>query len=292
MQEFVYIDGKFYPKEDARISVFDHGLLYGDGIFEGIRLYDGVIFKCKEHVKRLYDGAKAILLDIPVTPLEMVNIIKKTCRINELENGYIRLIVTRGFGDLGVNPQSCPEPSIICIAGTIRLYTEHAYKNGLNIITASRQRNCAATLDPQVKSLNYLNNVLAKTEASRQNAEEAILLNDRGVVCECTGDNIFIVKNGEIFTPPKSVGILNGITRLVVIELARKNNIKVSEEEFTLYNVYEADECFLTGTAAEIIAVKSVDKRLIGNGKEGEITNLLRSQFKEIRTIGEPLESN
>lgn len=282
-KQYIYINGEFFEKENAKISVFDRGLLYGDGIFEGIRLYNGVIFKCKEHMDRLYNAAKAVKIDIPVAKEEMEEIVAESCRKNQLQNGYIRLIVTRGIGDLGLDPSVCGKPEIICIAGDVRLYPEELYKSGMNAITSSQRRNKATIVDPQVKSLNYLNNMLAKIEANRAGAAEAIMLNEDGIVTECTGDNIFIIKNGVIYTPPIHVGILDGITRNTVIDLCKQMEIPIYEKEYTLFNVYSADECFFTGSAAEIIAVTNIDDRTIGTGKEGEMTKKLRDAFKTIR---------
>ena len=282
MEEYIYINGEFYTKENAKISVFDHGVLYGDGIFEGIRLYDEVIFKCKEHMDRLYDVAKAIMLDIPISKVEMAEVVAETCRKNKLTNGYIRLLVTRGDGDLSLNPLACSKPNIICIAGTIKLYTEEMYQNGVKVITAVQRRNKATILDPQIKSLNYLNNVLGKMEANRAGAGEAIMLDHDGIVAECTADNIFIIKDNVIYTPPIHVGILDGITRRTIMDIARQLNMEVYEKEFTLFNVYNADECFLTGSGAEIIAVSEADGRKISEGKEGAITKKLREEFKKI----------
>ena len=232
---------------------------------------------------RLYNAAKAIKIEIPVTKDEMAEIVAESCRKNNLQNGYIRLIVTRGIGDLGLDPSVCEKPEIICIAGDVRLYTEEMYKKGMNAITSSQRRNKATIIDPQIKSLNYLNNILAKIEANRAGAGEAIMLNEDGIVTECTGDNIFIVKDGEIFTPPVHVGILDGITRKSVIQICKEMNIPIYEKEFTLFNVYSADECFFTGSAAEIIAVTNIDERTIGTGEEGTMTKKLRDAFKEIR---------
>lgn len=282
-KQYIYINGEFFEKENAKISVFDRGLLYGDGIFEGIRLYNGVIFKCKEHMERLYNAAKAVKIEIPVSKEEMEEIVAQSCRKNQLQNGYIRLIVTRGIGDLGLDPDKCEKPEIICIAGDVRLYPEELYQNGMNAITSSQRRNKATIVDPQIKSLNYLNNMLAKIEANRAGAAEAIMLNEDGIVTECTGDNIFIIKKGVIYTPPIHVGILDGITRNTVIDICQEIGIPIYEKEFTLFNVYSADECFFTGSAAEIIAVTNVDDRIIGTGKEGEMTRKLREEFKKIR---------
>lgn len=286
----VYIDGNYYPKSEAKVSVFDHGFLYGDGIFEGIRAYNGRIFKCEEHIDRLYRGAKAIDLNIPIGKLEMTEALLETCRKNNIADGYIRLIVSRGMGDLGLSPTKCPKPSVIIIADSIVLYPEEMYEKGMKVITASTRRNNPASLDPQIKSLNYLNNILAKIEANRAGAPEAIMLNQAGLVCECTGDNIFIIKDGILYTPPIYVGALDGITRGVAIELAQKLGYSVVEKEFTLFNVYNADECFFTGTAAEIIGVTEVDGRIIGSGAAGSITKKLMQVFKDYaKDQGEPI---
>ncbi|MGL4738542.1 MAG: branched-chain-amino-acid transaminase [Cellulosilyticaceae bacterium] len=281
MSRIIYLDGQFVPEEEAKVSVFDHGVLYGDGVFEGIRAYNGRIFKCEEHIDRLYAAAKAIMLTIPMTKEEMTNVLLETCRQNEIRDGYIRLVVTRGKGDLGLNPVSCPQATVFCIAGSITLYPEEMYEKGMPIITAAQRRNKATIVDPQVKSLNYLNNILAKLEANRAGVPEALMLNHDGIVAECTGDNIFIVRKGVIYTPPIHLGILDGITRNTVIDLARELGYEVRESEFTLFNVYNADECFLTGTAAEAIAVTNVDGRVIGDGVAGPITKALLKAFKE-----------
>lgn len=278
-KQFIYMDGEFYEKKEAKVSVFDHGLLYGDGIFEGIRLYNNIVFKLKEHIDRLYDAAKAILLEIPISKEEMMEVVASSCRKNNLKNGYIRLVITRGIGDLSIDPLSCPKPSIICIAGEVSLYTEEMYQKGLYVITASQRRNKATIVDPQVKSLNYLNNIFGKIEANRVSAAEAIMLNHDGIVTECTGDNIFIIKNNIIYTPPVYLGILDGITRKTVMKIAKEMGYEVKEQEFTLFNVYSADECFLTGTAAEVVAVVNADNRVIGTGVEGKITKKLRNEF-------------
>ena len=291
MEEIViYIDGQFLPKSQAKVSVFDHGFLYGDGIFEGIRAYNGRIFKCKEHIDRLYTGAKAIDLQIPLSKEEMTKAMLETCRRNNIREGYIRLIVSRGKGDLGLSPTKCPKPSVVIIADTIALYPQELYEKGMKVITASTRRNNPASLDPQIKSLNYLNNILAKIEADRAGVPEAIMLNSVGLVCECTGDNIFIIKDEVLYTPPVYVGALDGITRGVAMEIAQDMGYKVVEKEFTLFNVYGADECFFTGTAAEVIGVTEVDGRVIGNGVAGKITRKLMEKFKEyVRNEGEPI---
>lgn len=281
-ERLVYIDGEFYPKSQAKISVFDHGFLYGDGVFEGIRAYNGRIFKCKEHVDRLFMGAKAIDLRIPLSKEEVTWAIKETCKKNNIRDGYIRLVVSRGEGDLGLSPTKCPRASVIIIADTIALYPQELYEKGLKVITASTRRNVPASIDPQVKSLNYLNNVLAKIEANRAGVPEAIMLNSMGVVCECTGDNVFIAVKGELFTPPSYLGLLDGITKGVVMDICGRLGYKAIEKEFTLYNLYNADECFFTGTAAEVIAVTEVDGRMIGEGKAGPITKRILEEFGKI----------
>ena len=280
MSRIIYLDGAFLKEEEAKVSVFDHGVLYGDGVFEGIRAYNGRIFKCKEHIDRLYAAAKAILLEIPISKEEMTEVLLETCRRNEIKDGYIRLVVTRGVGDLGLNPINCKRPSVFCIAGNITLYPEEMYTKGMPIVTATQRRNKATIVDPQVKSLNYLNNILAKIEANHAGVPEALMLNHDGIVAECTGDNIFIVKEGVIYTPPIHIGILDGITRRAAMDIAKELGYTVVEKEFTLFNVYNADECFLTGTAAEAIPVTSVDRRVIGSGVAGEVTKKILEGFK------------
>lgn len=279
----IYINGKFYDKQNARISVFDHGLLYGDGVFEGIRSYNRLVFKLKEHIERLYESAKSIMLDLPLTREEMVKAVLLTLKENGLKDAYIRLIATRGEGDLGLDPRKCfGKPSIIIIADKIALYPEKLYKEGLKIVTVPTIRNLPEALNPQIKSLNYLNNILAKIEAANAGCDEAIMLDSLGYVAECTGDNIFIVKNNHLYTPPQCMGTLRGITRDSVLEIARKNKILVHEHVITRHEVYISDECFLTGTAAEIIPVVKVDGRRIGSGKPGKMTLLLMKKFKEL----------
>ncbi len=288
----IYIDGEFYSEADAKISVFDHGLLYGDGIFEGIRFYNGRVFRLEEHLERLWDSARSICLEIPMTLREMSDALLETIRRNDLREGYVRLVVTRGVGNLGLNPVQCKRPSVIIIAMTITLYPESAYKNGLTVVTCATRRTAPAALNPAVKSLNYLNNVLARIEANLAGADEALMLNDAGNVSECTADNIFIIKRGQIFTPPISAGALRGITRSVVFELAAELGIKISESEITRHDVFIADECFLTGTAAEIIPVIKADGRLIGTGKPGAISMRMIGRFREItRESGTPIFS-
>ena len=281
----IYIDGKFYQNEDAKISVFDHGLLYGDGVFEGIRTYDGLIFKLKEHIDRLYQSAHAIMLEIPMTKEETVEAIKKTLRENELKDSYIRLIVTRGMGDLGLDPRKCGKPTIIIITDKIKLYHQELYEKGLEIVTISTQRNIHESVNPQIKSLNYLNNILAKVEAINAGVEEAVMLNSEGYVAECTGDNIFIVKNGVLFTPPVHSGVLRGITRGAVIDIAHLKEIPIHEEVMTRYDLFNADEMFLTGTAAEIIPVVRMDRRKIGDGKPGKMTAKLITEFHKLTKV-------
>lgn len=286
----IYIDGKYYSENNAKISVFDHGLLYGDGVFEGIRAYNGRVFKLKEHVDRLYYSAKAILLTIPITPAEMMKAVVDTCRRNKLRDGYIRLVVTRGKGTLGLNPNRCKNPSIIVIAGKIQLYPPEFYEKGMEIVTVPTTRNLHNSVNPAIKSLNYLNNILAKIEANIAGVEEAIMLNSQGYVAECTGDNLFLIKGNELLTPPLAAGALYGITRGVVIELAKEKGLQVSEPNLTRYDVYNADECFLTGTGAEIVPVTKVDRRVIGTGKPGPATRDLVQKYHAVTKVsGEPI---
>jgi branched-chain amino acid aminotransferase len=286
----IYIDGKFFDEKNAKVSVFDHGLLYGDGVFEGIRAYNGRIFKLAEHVERLFASAQAILLKIPLSRKELTKAVVETCRRNKLRNGYIRLVVTRGVGSLGLNPNLCKRGSVIVIAGKIQLYPEEFYKRGLSIITVATTRNVHSALNPAIKSLNYLNNILAKIEAINGGCEEAIMLNAQGFVAECTGDNIFIVKDGRLSTPPLSAGALYGITRGVVMDLARESGLTVTEPDVTRYDLFNADECFLTGTGAEIIAVVKIDGRIIGTGRPGPVTGRLIKRYHELtQATGEPI---
>ncbi|MFH1283250.1 MAG: branched-chain-amino-acid transaminase [bacterium] len=287
----IFINGKYYKEHEACISVLDHGLLYGDGVFEGIRIYEGKVFCLREHLKRLYDSAQALILNISMTIDEMQEAVLETVRVNKLQNGYIRLIATRGVGDLGLNPYNCKRALIIIIADKIQLYPEKLYERGLEVVTVATKRNIPEALDPNIKSLNYLNNIMAKVEAIRSNVQEAIMLNYQGYVAECTGDNIFIISKNKLITPPSWVGALNGITRQVVIELAEKKlKLKVREDVFTRYHVYTADECFLTGTAAEVIPVVRVDNRNIGSGKPGHITLRLIKEFRKLtKSTGVPV---
>jgi len=287
---WIYLDGEYVSEEEARISVFDHGFLYGDGVFEGIRAYGGRVFKLEEHLKRLYDSAKAIALKIPLSKKEMRDKVLETLRRNKLKDAYIRLIVSRGKGDLGLDPLKCPHPEVIIIAHRISIYPEELYKKGLEVVVVSTRRNIPSALNPCIKSLNYLNNILAKIEANYNGMPEAIMLNKDGYVAECTGDNIFIVRDEVLVTPPTWVGTLKGITRDAVIHLARKEGISVREEVFTPADLYASDECFLTGTAAEIIPVTRVDGRVIGEGEVGEITKKLMSNFHRLtQTEGTPI---
>jgi len=279
----VYINGKFYEKNDAKISVFDHGLLYGDGVFEGIRSYSRLVFKLKEHIDRLFESAHSIMLKIPLTREQMTKAVILTLKENNLKDAYIRLVVTRGAGDLGLDPRKCEgKAAIIIIADRIALYPQEFYKKGLEIITVPTIRNLPEALNPQIKSLNYLNNILAKIEATNMGYEEAIMLDSLGYVAECTGDNIFIAKSNHLYTPPQCMGTLRGITRDTVLEIARKSKIPVHEHVLTRHEVYISDECFLTGTAAEIIPVVKVDGRVIGDGKPGKLTLNLMKKFKEL----------
>jgi branched-chain amino acid aminotransferase len=286
----VYINGKFYAEKQAQISVFDHGLLYGDGIFEGIRAYNGRVFKLKEHIERLYCSARAILLTIPMSPAALTRAVIETCRANRIRDGYIRLVVTRGVGTLGLDPNRCRRPSIIIIADKIQLYPPSLYERGMEIVTVPTTRNLTNALNPAIKSLNYLNNILAKIEAHNAGCEEAVMLNAEGFVAEGTGDNIFIVKQSELLTPPLSAGALYGITRRTVIELAEEAGYKVRELNLTRYDLYNADECFLTGTGAEIVPVTRIDGRAIGRGRPGPITRQLEERYRALTKIsGEPI---
>ncbi len=283
----IFLDGAFVEKEEAKISVFDHGLLYGDGIFEGIRIYKNCVYRLDEHLERLEYSAKAILLKMPWTRQELSDLVCESCRINGLSDGYIRLIVTRGEGSLGLSPNSCPKPSLIIIADKITLYPEECYTEGLKIVTVPTRRTNAAALNPGVKSLNYLNNIMAKVEAAQAGALEGIMLNDQGNVAECTGDNLFIVHKGVIFTPHASNGALRGITRQAVIDIANSQGLEVKEVNLTRYEIWNADECFLTGTAAELIPVVGLDSRSIGDGTPGPITQKLHAAFhQEVSTHG------
>jgi branched-chain amino acid aminotransferase len=278
----VYVNGKLHDKENAKVSVYDHGLLYGDGVFEGMRSYGGKVFRLQQHLERLWNSAKAIWLEIPITRAELAKAVNDTVKANQIQDGYIRLVVTRGAGALGLDPRKTSQPQVIVIADHIELYPPELYEKGLEIVTASTVRNHPAALDPRIKSLNYLNNILAKIEAIQAGCIEALMLNHKGEVAECTGDNVFLVARGELLTPPNEAGILEGITREAVIELARKAGHPVRETAITRYDVYIADECFLTGSAAEVIPVVKVDSRVIGNGQPGPITRELTLRFREL----------
>ncbi len=282
MPRQIYINGKLVPPAEAKVSIFDHGFLYGDGVFEGLRIYGGKVFRLDEHITRLFESARAIWLEIPVSFEAMCRAVNDTVRANDLSEGYVRLIVTRGTGTLGLDANLCKDPQVIIIADTIALYPQELYQSGLEIVTASTVRNHPAALNPRIKSLNYLNNILAKIEGLKAGCIEVLMMNHKGEVAECSGDNIFLVKNGELFTPPLDAGILAGITRKAVIELAESAGIAVQEASLTRHDVYVADECFLTGTAAEVIAVVKVDSRAIGSGKPGPLTQELERRFKEL----------
>ena len=286
----VFIDGKLCNERDAKISVFDHGLLYGDGIFEGIRAYNGRVFKLKEHIDRLFSSAKAILLEIPISHAAMMKATVETIHANKLRDCYVRLIVTRGIGTLGLNPRSCKKPSVIIIAGKIQVYPAEMYAVGMDIVTVPTVRNLHSALNPAIKSLNYLNNILAKIEANNAGVEEAVMLNSEGFVAECTADNLFIIKDGKVFTPPLSAGALYGITRQTVMELAEQSGISVSEPNLTRYDLFNADECFLTGTGAEIMPVVKIDGRVIGTGKPGPLTRKLVTEYHALTKVtGQPI---
>jgi branched-chain amino acid aminotransferase len=275
----VWLDGKLEPKHEAKISVYDHGLLYGDGVFEGIRQYNGRVFEKAGHLKRLFESAQAIRLTIPYTPEELGAAIEETLAANKFKDCYIRLLVTRGIGYLGISPKNCERPSVVIITDTIQMYPEEMYRDGMAIITASTIRNHPNSLSPKIKSLNYLNNILAKWEAIDAGVPEAVMLNHLGYVCECTGDNIFIVKDGVLVTPSEESGVLVGITRQSVMGLAREAGMTVVEKNLTRFDLYIADECFLTGTGAEVVPVRSIDNRPIGGGKVGAVTKKLMEAF-------------
>ncbi|MCF6313041.1 MAG: branched-chain-amino-acid transaminase [Verrucomicrobiales bacterium] len=286
----VYIDGKLCDEADAKVSVFDHGLLYGDGVFEGIRFYNGRVFKLKAHIDRLFDSAKAIQLTVSLSHEEVTQAVMDTIRANGLRDGYVRLLVTRGVGSLGLNPFLCEKSSVIIIASKIALYDEEKYQQGLTVVTCGTRRPAPAALSPSVKSLNYLNNIMAKIEAINAGAEEGVMLNEQGFVAECTGDNVFVVKDHIIYTPPVTAGGLNGITRRIVMDLAREEGFELREQDLTRYELYTADEFFLSGTAAEVVPVATYDGRIIGEGKPGPITLRLMEFFRELtQTTGEPI---
>jgi branched-chain amino acid aminotransferase len=283
----IWLDGKLVDQQDAKISVFDHGLLYGDGVFEGIRVYNGRIFELNAHIKRLYESAKAIRLTIQLSQKDLAIAVEETVKANGITNGYIRLLVTRGAGTLGLNPFVCKNSSICIIADKIQLYPEELYEKGMRIISATTLRNHPLAIPPQAKTMNYLNNILAKIEALDNDVPEAIMYNHEGYVAEASGDNVLIVKDGVIYTPPAEAGALPGITRSIVIKLAKEENLQVVEKNLTRFDLYVCDEFFLTGTAAEVIGIVEVDGRIIGDGKPGPITNLLRKKFFEYTRKGE-----
>lgn len=278
----VYINGRYYSRGNAKVSVFDHGLLYGDGVFEGIRAYNGKIFKLYEHIERLFESAKSIMLDIPIDRHALAGAVLATARENGLRNGYVRLVVTRGVGTLGLNPFNCENPQVIIIADKVTLYPKKMYQEGMAVVTVATTRNSAEAVNPRIKSLNYLNNILAKIEAINAGVPEAIMFNSFGFVSECTGDNIFIVKKDIVYTPSLYMGVLRGITRDTVIELAENLGYAVKQIVMNRHDIYNADECFLTGTAAEIIPVVKVDGRIVGNGRPGETTLKLTRVFRQL----------
>lgn len=287
----IYMNGKLVPEKQAKVSVFDHGLLYGDGVFEGIRAYNGRVFKLEEHVARLYDSATAIGLKVPMTQAGMVKAVVRTCKANKTHNGYIRLVVTRGVGTLGLNPFLCSKPQVIIIAADIQLYPKKLYDDGLRVVTSGTVRNLPEAVNPRIKSLNYLNNILAKIEAINCGCIEAIMLNAGGAVAEATGDNVFAVKGNTIQTPPVDEGILDGITRNTVIALAEEAGLTVQQSRMSRYDLYTADEVFLTGTAAEVIGVVDIDSRSIGDGKPGPVTRRLVKAFRKLAaSSGTPIE--
>lgn len=280
--QLIYLNGQFVNKKDAVVSVYDHGFLYGDGVFEGIRMYEGNVFRLQDHVNRLYDSAKSIMLSIPYSKQELSDLVVETLKINNLLNAYIRVVVSRGVGNLGLDPSSCSQPQVIVIAEELTLFPKRLYETGIDIVSVATRRNRSDVLSPKVKSLNYLNNILVRIEANLAGVSEALMLNDQGYVAEGSADNVFIVKNGEILTPPGYVGALEGITRNVVMEIAHNLGFTMREQVFTRHDVYVADEVFLTGTAAEVIAVVKVDGRTIGEGKPGSYTNRLLEEFRKV----------
>ncbi|MBB6674258.1 branched-chain-amino-acid transaminase [Cohnella nanjingensis] len=284
-EQWIYLNGEYVSKENAKISVYDHGFLYGDGIFEGIRIYGGNIFRCKEHLDRLYDSAKSIMLDIPLTREEMQGALVGTIRKNGLRDGYIRLVVSRGPGNLGLDPLRCPAAYVVIIVEQLSIYPEDAYRDGLRSVSVSPRRNLPDALNPKIKSLNYLNNVLVKIQSNQAGVGEAIMLNAQGYVAEGSSDNIFVVKRGVVYTPPCYIGALEGITRGAIMELCERLGYKLKEEPFTLHDVYAADEVFFTGTAAEVIAVREVDGRAIGEGRAGPVTTRLLAEFRKLVTV-------
>ncbi len=280
MNRVVYIDGHYYSKDEARVSVFDHGFLYGDGVFEGIRAYNGRVWKLDDHLVRLYESAKSVMLDIPLSPAAMAEAVVETLRRNDLRDAYVRLVVSRGPGDLGLDPRRCPRPTVVVIADTISLFPEAVYTDGLKVVTVATRRNQNEALNPRIKSLNYLNSILAKLDANHLGYHEVLIMNSEGFITEGTGDNIFIMRRGVLITPPNTSGILEGVTRAVVLDLAKTAGIPAAETDFTRHDLYTAEECFLTGTAAEVIPVVEVDGRSIGDGKPGLATLALIKAFR------------
>lgn len=290
MSGAVYVNGRISSRDDAKVSVYDHGYLYGDGVFEGIRVYDGRIFKLEEHLDRLYDSARHILLEIPLSRDAMRDAIIGTVRHSGLRDAYIRPVVSRGTGDLGIDPRKCPEPTVVIIVDTIRLYPKESYEKGLKVVTASVRRPSPDALNGRIKSLNYLNNILARIEANQAGVDEALMLTPDGYVCECSADNIFLVTDGRVWTPASHLGLLSGVTRGVVLDLAREVGIPAEERIFTLHDVFVADECFLTGTGAEVAPVVEVDGRMIGDGRPGPVTGRLNAAFRDLaRRTGTPV---
>lgn len=291
MSLMIYLNGKLVPQEQATVSVFDHGVLYGDGVFEGIRAYNGRVFRLEQHIDRLYAGAHTLMINIPISKDEMCKAVCDTCAANNLTDAYIRLVVTRGAGDLGLDPRKCTTPTIFVIAASIQMYPEEFYQKGLELITCSTRRNSPQTLDPAMKSLNYLNNILAKIETIQAGVPEGIMLTADGYVSECTGDNLFIVKGNTLTVPPLHLGNLGGITRQTIMELAEAEGLEVREEMFRLHDLYNADEFFITGTAAEVVPGVKVDGRLIADGKPGPVTQRLRKRYQELTvTEGTPIK--
>lgn len=286
MSEKVWINGELVDKDKATVSVYDHGLLYGDGVFEGIRLYHGKVFKHREHIDRLYESARVLLLEMPMAKEDLMKSVEETCKANGLTNGYIRLVVTRGPGGLGIDPKKCSKVNVIIIAATIQLYPEELYQTGINVVSAATPRNASEALNPRVKSLNYLNNIMAKIEANNAGVPEVIMMNSYGRVCEGSADNLFIIKNGVIKTPDVTEGILEGITRNAIIDIAREAKFEVQECQLQRYDCYAADEFFLTGTGAELIPVVKYDGRVIGDGKPGPIFKMLRERFQALTKTG------
>ena len=282
MQRKIFMNGNLVPEEEAVVSVFDHGYLYGDGVFEGIRAYNGRVFKLVEHIDRLYESAHTIMLKIPYSRDEMVQAVVDTVKANNLRDAYIRLVVSRGVGDLGLDPKKCKEAQVVIIADKISIFPEELYEKGLEVVTVATRRNAVDALDPKIKSLNYLNNILVKLEANRAGVLEALMMTAQGYISEGSGDNVFIYRKGKLLTPPPYLGILVGITREVIIELARDEGIAVEEVPFTRHDVYVADECFLTGTAAEVIPVTEVDMRTIGSGQAGPLTRRLIEKYRAL----------